>query len=165
MAPNLSAAQHEQLAGMIEFSALSDVQIAEQAGCSQRAVRRIRSNTQHFDSTEAPPNGSGRPSSITPPMLSSLCDHLLEKPTLYHDKMAEYLMAEFGGHVSKYAVRRALLSIGWSRKQTRRVSQERNADLRGFHLKRLSGFSSYHLVYVDESGCDKRVVGFRRTGR
>jgi hypothetical protein len=32
MALNLSAAQHEQLAGMIEFSALSDVQIAEQAG-------------------------------------------------------------------------------------------------------------------------------------
>jgi len=29
MAPNLSAAQHEQLAGMIEFSALSDAQIAE----------------------------------------------------------------------------------------------------------------------------------------
>lgn len=30
-----------------------------------------------------------------------------------------------------------------------------------FHF--LSDFCSYHLVYVDESGCDKRV-GFRRTG-
>jgi hypothetical protein len=29
MAPNLSAAQHEQLAGMVEYSALSDAQIAE----------------------------------------------------------------------------------------------------------------------------------------
>ena len=79
------------------------------------------------------------------------------------DCIAEYLMAEFGGHVSKYAVRRALVSIGWSRKQTRRVAQERNAGLRDFHLRRLSEFSSYHLVYVDESGCDKRV-GFRRAG-
>ena len=163
MAPNLSVAQHEQLAGMIEFSALSDAQIAEQAGCSPRAVRRIRSNMQHFDSTKAPPNAGGRPSSITPPMMSALCDHLLENPTLYQDEMAEYLMAEFGGHVSKYAVRRALVSSGWSRKQTRRVAQERNADLRDFHLRRLSEFSSYHLVYVDESGCDKRV-GIRRTG-
>ena len=77
--------------------------------------------------------------------------------------IAEYLMAEFGGHVSKYAIRRALVSIGWSRKQTRRVAQERNADLRDFHLRRLSEFSLYHLVYVDESGCDKRV-GVRRTG-
>ena len=116
MAPNLSVAQHEQLAGMIEFSALSDAQIAEQAGCSQRAVRRLRSNMQHFESTKAPPNGGGRPSSITPPMMSALCDHFLERPTLYQDEMAEYLMAEFGGYVSKHAVRRALLSIGWSRK-------------------------------------------------
>jgi transposase len=111
MAPNLSVAQHEQLAGMIEFSALSDAQIAEQAGCSQRAVRRIRSNLRHFDSTKARPNGGGRPSSITPPMMSALCDHLLERPTLYQDEMAEYLMAEFGGHVSKYAVRRVLTGV------------------------------------------------------
>jgi hypothetical protein len=55
------------------------------------------------------------------------------------------------------------VSIGWSRKQTRRVAQERNADLRDFHHRRLSEFSSYHLDYVDESGCDKRV-GIRRTG-
>jgi hypothetical protein len=96
-------------------------------------------------------------------MMSALCNHLLERPTLYQDEMAEYLMAEFGGHVSKYAVRRVLVSIGWSRKQTRRVAQERNADLRDFHLRRLSEFSSYHLDYVDESGCDKRV-GIRRTG-
>lgn len=27
----------------------------------------------------------------------------------------------------------------------------------------LSAFQSYHLVFVDESGCDKRI-GFRRTG-
>jgi hypothetical protein len=71
--------------------------------------------------------------------------------------MAEYLIAEFGGHVSKYTVRRALVSMGWSRKQTRCVAQERNADLRDFHLRKLSEFSSYRLVYVDESGCDKRV--------
>jgi hypothetical protein len=32
-----------------------------------------------------------------------------------------------------------------------------------FTLYNLSAFQSYHLVYVDESGCDKRV-GFRRTG-
>jgi hypothetical protein len=27
----------------------------------------------------------------------------------------------------------------------------------------LSEFESYHLVYIDESGCDKRI-GYRRTG-
>ena len=35
--------------------------------------------------------------------------------------------------------------------------------IRDYYLHNLSDFKSYHLVYVDESGCDKRV-GFRRTG-
>jgi DDE superfamily endonuclease len=43
------------------------------------------------------------------------------------------------------------------------VAKERNPDLRDFYLYNLSSFSSYHLVYVDESGCNKRI-GFRRTG-
>lgn len=35
--------------------------------------------------------------------------------------------------------------------------------MRETYLYNLSEFESYHLVYIDESGCDKRV-GFRRTG-
>lgn len=54
-------------------------------------------------------------------------------------------------------------SAGWSKKATRRIAQERSADLRDYYLYKLSAFRSYHLVYVDESGCDSRV-GFRRTG-
>jgi hypothetical protein len=42
-------------------------------------------------------------------------------------------------------------------------SKEQNADLRNFYLHNLSDFKAYHLVYGDESGCDKRI-GFRRTG-
>jgi hypothetical protein len=36
-------------------------------------------------------------------------------------------------------------------------------DLRDKYLHDLSAFASYRLMYIDESGCDKRV-GFRRTG-
>ena len=36
-------------------------------------------------------------------------------------------------------------------------------DLRDDYCHLISEFSSYHLVYVDESGCDKRI-GIRRTG-
>ena len=46
---------------------------------------------------------------------------------------------------------------------TRHIANERNADLRDFYLHKLSAFRSHQLVYVDESGCDKRI-GFRRTG-
>ncbi|KAI2726472.1 hypothetical protein CBS147354_4187 [Penicillium roqueforti] len=45
----------------------------------------------------------------------------------------------------------------------RQKAKEQNAELREIYLHYLSEFESYHLVYVDESGCDKRIA-FRRTG-
>jgi hypothetical protein len=77
--------------------------------------------------------------------------------------MVVFLWDEFEVLVTTSAVSRALASIGWSKKVARRVAKERNPDLRDFYLHNLSAFRSYHLVYVDESGCDKRI-GFRRTG-
>jgi hypothetical protein len=48
-------------------------------------------------------------------------------------------------------------------KKTARVkAQERNLELHDEYFHYISDFQSYHLVFVDESGCDKRI-GFRRT--
>lgn len=44
-----------------------------------------------------------------------------------------------------------------------RKAQEQNPRLRAFYQYKLPKFYSYQLVFVDESGCDKRV-GYRRTG-
>jgi transposase len=76
--------------------------------------------------------------------------------------MAVFLWDEFQVLVTAFSIGRALASIGWSKKAARRVAKKRNADLRDFYLHNLSAFRSYHLVYVDESGCDERI-GFRRT--
>lgn len=96
-------------------------------------------------------------------MLEALCDHLLEKPGLYLDEMALFLWDEFGAYPTTSSIRRALISNKWSKKTSRQKARERNADLRDCYLHNLSEFRSYHLVYIDESGCDKRI-GFRRTG-
>jgi hypothetical protein len=77
--------------------------------------------------------------------------------------MAVFLYDEFDMLVSVSSIGRALASVKWTKKVTRRVANERNDDLRDFYLHRLSSFRSHQLVYVDESGCDKRI-GFRRTG-
>lgn len=76
--------------------------------------------------------------------------------------MADFLWDDFGVQVSQSSIQRALAKAGWSRKVSRQVAKERNADIRDYYLHNLSSFRSYHLVYVDESGCDRRV-GFRRT--
>jgi hypothetical protein len=100
---------------------------------------------------------------VTPLMLEALCDHLLEKPSLYLDEMAIFLWDEFQMLATTSSIRRALISTGWSRKNSQRKAKEQNVELRETYLHNLSDFESYHLVYVDESGCDKRI-GFRRTG-
>lgn len=100
---------------------------------------------------------------MTRQMLDALRERLLEKPGLYQDEMAIFLYDEFNVVLSASCISRAFASIGWSKKAARHVAKERNADLRDFYLYNLSAFHSYHLVFVDESGCDKRI-GFRRTG-
>jgi transposase len=144
------------------FSKCTNATIARTACCSTRSVRKIRSNLRCFGTTKVPLNGVGRRRTITPPMLSALLEQLIEKPELYQDEMAIFLYDEFEVVVTTPTISRALALAGWSRKAARRVAKERNADLRDFYLHNLSEFRSYHLVYINESGCDNRI-GFRRT--
>jgi hypothetical protein len=96
-------------------------------------------------------------------MLRALCDRLIEKPHTYQDEMVVFLWDEFGILVTTHSISRALSEVGWSKKTARRVVQERSAELRDLYLHNLSEFHSYHLVYIDEAGCDRRA-GFRQTG-
>jgi transposase len=163
MAPNLAVSQHDLVRDMLLDGSLTQVEMANVAGCSDRTIRNIATNLRLFGRTKAPANGAGRRRSVTPPMLAALCDRLIEKPGLYRDEMAVFLYDEFDVLISVSSISRALASIEWSKKLTQRIASERNADLRDFYLHKLSAFHSYQLVYIDESGCDKRI-GFRRTG-
>ena len=100
---------------------------------------------------------------MTPLMLETLLDLLGERPDLYLDEMAVFLWDRFDELLSTSTISRALASAKWSKKVARRVAKEQNADLRDMYLHDLSAFEPYHVVYVDESGCDTRV-GYRRTG-
>lgn len=163
MAPNLAPSQHDLIRDMILDQKLKTREMADAAGCSERSIKAIRSNIRYFGSTKAPPNGGGGCRSITLQMLEVLKEHLLEKPELYLEEMAVFLWDEFEVLVSPSSISRALRSSNWSKKTARRVAKERNPDLRDLYLHNLSHFRSYHLVYVDESGCDK-LIGFRKTG-
>ncbi|CCD51182.1 hypothetical protein BofuT4_P085440.1 [Botrytis cinerea T4] len=134
MAPNLADSQHDQIRDMVLSKSLTTVQMADIAGCSTRSIKAIRSNLRYFGTTKAPLNGVGRPRCISPSMLEALREYLLGRWLLWIGQ------------------RRRL--AGW---------RERNADLRDLYLHNIPVFRSYHLVYVDESGCDKRI-GFGRTG-
>jgi transposase len=162
MAPNLATSQHDLIYDMVLDKKMKVRAMADVAECSKRSIIAIRSNMRYFGSTKAPPNGGGRPRSITPQILEVLCEHLLEKPGLYLEEMAVFLWDEFDVLVSPSSIRRALRSRNWSKKTARRVAMERNPDLRDLYLYNLFDFRSYYLVYVNESGYDK-LIGFRKT--
>jgi hypothetical protein len=97
-------------------------------------------------------------------ILDTLCEHLLENPGLYLEEMALFMWDKFKVQVTTYSIARALKSIGWRKKKTiRRIAKGRNADLRDLHWHNTSHIRSWQFVFVDESGCDKRI-GYRRTG-
>jgi transposase len=163
MAPHLAKSQLALITGMLSRGLFTDSQIATAANCSTRGVRRIRSNIRYYGAPQAPQNGGGRKRSITPAMLDALCEHLLETPGLYQSEIILFLVDEFDVLVTASSIGRALRSRGWTKKQIRRIANGRNADLRDHYLYQISSLSPEHFVFVDESGCNKRI-GFRRTG-
>jgi hypothetical protein len=60
-------------------------------------------------------------------------------------------------------ISRALKREGWLKKAAEHKFKERNTDLQDAYAPYVLNFPSYHLMVVDEPGCDKRV-GFRQTG-
>lgn len=163
MAPRLALSKIQLICDMFKSDELLKVsQIADAAECSRESVYYILSNLRQLNSARAPPIRAGRQRTITPLMLEALCDRLLEKPGLDLDEMAVFLWDQFHIHVTTCSISRALTSIGWSKKTAKQKAKERSPDLRDSYVHYLSDFHSYQLVYVDESGCDKRI-GFRRT--
>lgn len=117
--------------------------MADAAECSDRTIKNGRRNLQLFGKVHAPSNQVGRRRTIRPPILDALCDHLLATTS---------------------SIRRALIVTGWSKKSICQRAKDQNAELRELYLHNISEFESYHLVYVDESCCDKRIGLRRRTG-
>ncbi|KAJ5694341.1 hypothetical protein N7536_004753 [Penicillium majusculum] len=133
--------------------------------CSKKRLTtsQIAKNMRLFGSARSPPISPGRPPSITKVMVDALFDHLAEKPGLYVEEMAIFLFDEFNVVPSISSIKRALYRAGWSKKKAQQRASERNPQLRDFYEHKLSKFRSFHLVFVDKSGYDKRV-GYRRTG-
>lgn len=112
MAPNLAKSTLKLVHDMISSGELTTSQMAQAAGCSKRAILRIRSNLRLFGTIKAPPIKAGRPHIITPVMLEALYDHLLGKPYSYLSEMELFFLDEFGVSIPKSMTSDALHGIG-----------------------------------------------------
>ena len=130
MMPRFAQSKHSLISDMLRSKSFKAYIIAEVAGCSTHSVYAIKSNIQLYGTTKAPPNDSGRPPSITPPMFDALYECLFEKPGLCQDEIVLFLLLdEFNIQVSTFSIGRVLRSHGWTKKKIRRIVKGRNADL------------------------------------
>jgi hypothetical protein len=101
--------------------------------------------------------------SITLFMLDALCHKLTNVPWLHREEMVSFLRDEYEVEVSTSSITRAMQSRRWSKKVTCRVARQRKSVLRHLYHYKLSKYRSYHLIFIDESGCDPLTTQ-RRTG-
>ena len=91
MAPHLATSQYAMIHDTLVNGSLKGVDIATAVGYNDRAIHRIRSNVRHFGTTKVPPNSVGRRRRITPLMLDTLRERLVEKPGMHLDEMIVFL--------------------------------------------------------------------------
>lgn len=103
MTPNLPVSQHGQSQDMILSQSLTTSDMGQVVGCSSRSVKRHRANLRSFGTTTAPRDSGGRPSILTPVMVSQLCKPLFEK----HDEDLDITVAALAGVVRQGASRDA----------------------------------------------------------
>lgn len=96
-------------------------------------------------------------------MRDALFGQLAKRPDMFRYEIIDFLYDSFGLEVSPTTISRTLKTERWTRKTNGRVAKQRNSDLRELYLYKLSDCRSYQLVFIDESGCDKRS-GHRRQG-
>ena len=161
MAPNLTTQQRAKRDDLICNTTLKAHEIADEVGCSIRAVEAARSRRRAFGDTRAPPQKRGPRPSISPHVLDDLKRFLSNECDRTLEEMQEFLEDEHGLSVSERTIRRSLK--GWSKKIIRRVAKEQRPELRDYYMHQLSRFRSYQLIYIDESGCNRRD-GYRRKG-
>lgn len=82
---------------------------------------------------------------------------------MLRSEMVTFLHEKTGVEVSLSSISRTLKAMGWSRKMCRRIAQQRDNELRDAYLHKVSKLRAEQLVFIDESGCDKKA-GHRRMG-
>ena len=81
-----------------------------------------------------------------------------EKPTIYLREILSVLREETGMELSEATICRALKRFGYTHKKVRFVARQRSDLLRAEYKADISAFHPSMLVFVDETGCDKRLI-------
>lgn len=127
-------------------------------GVSLRTLQSMRKSWGLYGTVFIPSeNKGGRPRVISELHEHALLEYLEQRPMSYLDKMALFLLDEYGLIVDETTVWRALHRLGWTRKIQRKVARERNQTLRNAWFVKLGGWRADQLIFLDESAACERT--------
>ena len=100
---------------------------------------------------------------LTDPIKLTVLNLVLQKPSIYLSEIQYELLWQFGIDVSPSSLCKFLKQSNFRRKKMQLVALQRDQELRSTFLSDVSIYDSQNLVFIDETGCDKKDA-IRRYG-
>ena len=98
-----------------------------------------------------------RPKEITENMQLALQFKLQQYPGMSQQALSNFLHKGYGVRFSRSTIGRTMERFKWSKKVMDTVAKEQNQDLRDDYIWRRSLFRVEQMVFIDESGDDRRI--------
>ena len=81
---------------------------------------------------------------------------ILENPGIYLHELQQFLVSTTGTEPSITTIFRTLQKFGFTRKKIQRIALQRSEILCCEYMAEIAAFDTSMLIFVDETGCDKR---------
>ena len=136
-------------------------EIASNLCVDASTVMRI---TKKFDAigqvskSSRPSRNSSRAVKLSRPIQFTILCLLLDNPSLYLREIQRELSYTFNLDVSSAAICRFLKRSHFSRKKMQLIALQRDQCLRDAYVRDVSLYRNNFMVFVDETGCDRRDI-------
>ena len=135
---------------------LTVMDISQQLCMSERTVRRYINMFKQTGEIEPRTQRRGPPKLLGDFEQLVLLRIILENTGIYLHEIQDKLLAMFGVTVSAATICRTLKFMGCTRQVVQHIALQRRDDLRAKFMAEVSVYDPSMLIWVDESGCDRR---------
>ena len=123
---------------------------------SERSVRRYVDKYMASGRIEAAEQRHGLAVLLNDFEQLTVLQSLINKPTIYLDELQRELHDSTGTLVSLATICRTVHRLGFTRKKVQQIAVQRSDELRPEFMAEISVFDPQMLVWVDETGSDRR---------
>lgn len=131
-------------------------EIAELFQVCERSIRRYVALFNRTGEVEAKKQRHGPESLLGEYERLVILRIILDNPGIYLNEIRDKLFDKFGVPLALSTICKTLKSMGCSRQVMCRVARQRSDDLRARYMAEISMYDPKMLIWLDESGCDRR---------